>query len=84
MWDDILFLTWNTEVSQRFQLSQIKAALKVNDEMLKFYWSIGRYLSDCVVLMIFVCVLQAGESDTITAQSSTFKRYYRFITPLFG
>ena len=33
---------WIREVSSRFRRSQIKAAVKVNDEMLRFYWSLGR------------------------------------------
>lgn len=36
---------WITDVSRRFKNSQIKAAIKVNDEMLRFYWSIGRDIS---------------------------------------
>ena len=32
---------WIQEVSKRFRQSQIRAAVKVNDEMLRFYWSIG-------------------------------------------
>ena len=30
---------WISEVSKRFRQSQIKAAVKVNDEMLRFYGS---------------------------------------------
>ena len=37
---------WLRDVSQRFKRSQIKAAIKVNDEMLRFYWSLGRDLSE--------------------------------------
>ena len=33
---------WIREVSSRFRRSQIKAAVKVNDEMLRFYWTLGR------------------------------------------
>lgn len=33
---------WIKEVSSRFRTSQIKAAVKVNEEMLWFYWSLGR------------------------------------------
>ena len=33
---------WIQEVSSRFRRSQIKAAVKVNEEMLRFYWSLGR------------------------------------------
>lgn len=32
---------WVNEVSSRFRNSQIKATIKVNDEMLRFYWSLG-------------------------------------------
>lgn len=33
---------WISEVSNRFKTSQIKASIKVNDEMLRFYWLLGR------------------------------------------
>ena len=33
---------WITELSTRYQQSQIKAATSVNTEMLRFYWSLGR------------------------------------------
>ena len=33
---------WIEDVSGRFRAGQIKAAMKVNDEMLRFYWSLGR------------------------------------------
>ena len=36
---------WIVDVSNRFRQSQIKAAVKVNSEMLQFYWSIGKDLS---------------------------------------
>ncbi|MBQ9254464.1 MAG: DUF1016 family protein [Bacteroidales bacterium] len=32
---------WIKELSQRFKRSQIKAAISVNTELLRFYWSIG-------------------------------------------
>lgn len=32
---------WIAELVQRYRSSQIKAAVKVNDEMLRFYWSVG-------------------------------------------
>lgn len=37
---------WIKEVSSRFRTSQIKAAVKVNEEMLRFYWSLGRDISE--------------------------------------
>ena len=36
---------WLGELSDRFRSSQIKAAARVNSEMLQFYWSIGRDIS---------------------------------------
>jgi len=35
------YKNWITEVSKRFKQSQIKAAMKVNSEMIKFFWSLG-------------------------------------------
>lgn len=36
------YLQWIKELCKRYRQSQIKAAVKVNTEMLKFYWSLGR------------------------------------------
>ncbi len=42
---DHSYRDWIQEVSKRFKQSQLKAAIKVNDEMLRFYWSLGRDIS---------------------------------------
>ncbi|MBQ9488739.1 MAG: hypothetical protein IKO41_09530 [Lachnospiraceae bacterium] len=39
------YALWIKDVSKRFKNSQIKAAIKVNDEMLRFYWQLGRDIS---------------------------------------
>ena len=36
------YLQWVKGLCKRYRQSQIKAAVKVNTEMLKFYWSLGR------------------------------------------
>ena len=36
------YKSWISELSKRFRASQVKAAVKVNSEMLQFYWSVGR------------------------------------------
>lgn len=36
------YLTWIAELSKRYRRSQIKASVKVNQEMLLFYWELGR------------------------------------------
>lgn len=38
------YTIWLTELKQRYKSSQMKAAVKVNSEMLAFYWSLGRDL----------------------------------------
>jgi len=36
------YTQWVQDLSKRFRQSQIKAAVKVNSEMLRFYWELGR------------------------------------------
>ena len=36
------YVQWLTDIKQRFQRSQVKAAVRVNYSMLEFYWSVGR------------------------------------------
>lgn len=43
---DAEYKEWIQDVSQRFRRSQIKAAIKVNDEMLRFYWLLGKDISE--------------------------------------
>lgn len=45
MKDNIEYKNWISSISQQFKASQIKAAVKVNSEMLKFYWTLGRDIS---------------------------------------
>lgn len=35
------YVKWLSDLKKRFRLAQLKAAVKVNTEMLKFYWSLG-------------------------------------------
>ena len=36
------YIGWIKELSSRYRRSQVKAATKVNVEMLRFYWELGR------------------------------------------
>ena len=36
------YILWIKDLSSRYRRSQIKAAVKVNQEMLQFYWELGR------------------------------------------
>jgi len=36
------YIQWIKELSSRYRRSQIKAAVKVNEEVLRFYWELGR------------------------------------------
>ena len=35
------YVKWLSNLKKRFHMAQLKAAVKVNTEMLKFYWSLG-------------------------------------------
>ncbi|MBR4145972.1 MAG: DUF1016 family protein [Lachnospiraceae bacterium] len=39
---DAKYRNWINDISRRFRQSQLKAAVKVNSEMLRFYWGLGR------------------------------------------
>ena len=39
------YLEWIKTVSSNFKRCQIKAASKVNEEMLRFYWDLGKEIS---------------------------------------
>ena len=43
---DTDYINWIDELKRRYQRSQIKAAIKVNSEMLKFYWSMGKDIEE--------------------------------------
>ena len=36
------YVQWIKELSSRYRRSQIKAAVKVNQEVLRFYWELGK------------------------------------------
>ena len=40
------YLDWIAELSTRFRQGQVKAAVRVNQEMLRFYWSLGKDITD--------------------------------------
>lgn len=35
------YKAWIADISKRYKSSQIKAAMKINDEMLRFFWWLG-------------------------------------------
>ena len=41
---DADYKNWVKELSQRYRRSQIKAAVKINNEVLKFYWELAENL----------------------------------------
>lgn len=43
--NDTQYAKWIKEINERFKRSQIKAACAVNEELLKFYWRLGRDIS---------------------------------------
>ena len=39
---DAEYKSWISDLKKRFKSGQIKAAIKVNSELIKFYWSLGK------------------------------------------
>ena len=42
---DHAYSNWIKEIAHQFRRCQIKAAMKVNSEMLRFYWQLGKDLT---------------------------------------
>ena len=40
------YTQWVEDLSVRYQQSQIRASVKVNTEMLKYYWELGRDIEE--------------------------------------
>ena len=43
---DTEYKQWIQELSLRYRQSQIKASIRVNSEMLRFYWSVGKDITE--------------------------------------
>ena len=43
---DIEYRNWIQELGDRYRKSQIKASIRVNNEMLMYYWSVGRDIKE--------------------------------------
>ncbi len=43
---DAEYKQWIQELSLRYRQSQIKASIRVNSEMLRFYWSVGKDIAE--------------------------------------
>ncbi len=40
------YLSWVQALCERYRTSQIKAAVKVNKEMLRYYWFLGKDIAE--------------------------------------
>ena len=38
--------SWIQELGKRYRVSQIKASVRVNNEMLMYYWSVGKDITE--------------------------------------
>lgn len=43
---DKTYTEWISDVSKRFRKCQVKAAMKVNEEMLRFFWALGKDMEE--------------------------------------
>ena len=53
---DAEYVQWISELAKRYRSSQIKASIKVNDEMIRFYWSIGEDIERRKFAFILSCL----------------------------
>lgn len=87
---DSQYKEWIADLSKRYRQHQVKAAVKVNTEMLRFYWSLGR---DIVALKAearwgdkFMKNLSADLKDIMpdaTCFSETNIKYMRYFYEMF-
>ncbi len=91
---DSEYKTWVESLSRRFKQSQIKAAVKVNRELLTFYWSIGKDIVEMKAESRWGSGFMETLSKDLQAElpmakglSSTnlryIKRFYVLYSPLF-
>ena len=40
------YRSWILELGNRYKISQIKASIRVNNEMLMYYWSVGKDITE--------------------------------------
>ena len=59
------YVKWLSDLKKRFCVAQLKAAVKVNTEMLKFYWSLLFYSSQIDFLYQAGTKLQKVDNATI-------------------
>ena len=74
---DERYKKWISDISKRFRQSQIKAAVKVNSEMLRFYWSMGRdiaFLSENAGYGLIFIKLSALTCGIYFQTSNPFRR----------
>ena len=88
------YYEWIAELSQRYRQNQIKAAVKVNSVMLKFYWSLGkdiverefenRYGSHFYKTLSRDLTLALGNRKGLAPTSIWYaKSFYSLYSPLF-
>ena len=52
------YIRWVEDLSVRYRQSQIKAAVRVNRELLKYYWELGRDIEESLCRFFAVSVHQ--------------------------
>ena len=75
---DETYKKWIKNVSVRFKNSQIKAAIKVNEEMLRFYWTLGKRnggnQGNCELGKSFLSTGEQGLDRSITGSKIFFTK----------
>ncbi|MFR4782465.1 MAG: DUF1016 N-terminal domain-containing protein [Pilosibacter sp.] len=67
---------WITGISTDFRKSQIRASMKINDEMLRFYWKLGKGISSMSEQFGYGMGFYKTVSDDLKSILGQFTRNY--------
>ena len=83
IFNDSYFMDWLKIIKQRIKQSQLKAAVRVNTEMLQLYWDIGREIVQRDVeskwgSKIYATLSAELKDDFPVTNLKYMKRFYQF------
>ena len=67
---------WIAGISTDFRKSQIRASMKINDEMLRFYWKLGKGISSMIDQFGYGISFYKMVSDYLKSVLPDLKSFY--------
>ena len=74
---------WIAGISTDFRRSQIRASMKINDEMLRFYWKLGKGISSMSEQFGYGTRFYKTVSDDVKSFSPTNLKYMRYFYEMY-